>query len=721
MSSFRALSTQSLSLATVIGAVIAVILLLLPFTDSFIAHTKLYLLLAAGLLMTIFYLVRAIKRNSLDFVLAPFTTPLVIFGVAALISSLFTNNYPVENLLGTGGAYIAMVLIALFGTSLLPKNSTRPFLTALGLAGVVLFALSLLQFIGLGPAQWFNAIWNFEIPGGLIFNLAGSTLIALQVSLVGLVGIVGYYYTNRRLPNLMMAAAPILLIAVAVFGWSILPGKDTAVVLPSYAASWSVALDALRSPRSAIIGVGPESYANIYAQFKPIWTNTQEYWNINFNQAANVPLTLIATMGLFGLAAWVILALATLRTMKVVSRENLPLAWMVVSMLLLHLVLPANLVMLAILGITLAVLGAAERHRLPAVQMQTLSARVTNQPRTEAEMAATAPSTSTSTVNPFNVVAVVLLLGVLLLSYFVGRSYAAQVYMNESNKAAVNDDAVRTYELQQRAIALNPYLDIFRRRYAMTNILIAIAISNRTDATEQDRQQVSELLQQSIREARAATMLDPGDSQNWLTLAQIYEQMIGATDEAVQWAIQSYVSAIETNPTDPSLRIALGGIFLGQEEYEQAANIFNGAIEVKPDFPNSYYNFAIAMENLERYEAAQSAYQQVLVLLDPDTEDYTQVTERLEAVEAILAERGEATEAAGGQAGGAAGAVGAGADQTTNLTPSILDQNLQSQQNVVGNPGGVELNRDETPDATLPADANDLSGAPEASGEPEPL
>src|SRR5690606_30807573 len=139
--------------------------------------------------------------------------------------------------------------------------------------------------------------------------------------------------------------------------------------------------------------------------------------------------------------------------------------------------------------------------------------------------------------------AVVLLLGVLLLSYFVGRSYAAQVYMNESNKAAVNDDAVRTYELQQRAIALNPYLDIFRRRYAMTNILIAIAISNRTDATEQDRQQVSELLQQSIREARAATMLDPGDSQNWLTLAQIYEQMIGATDEAVQWAIQSYVSA----------------------------------------------------------------------------------------------------------------------------------------------------------------------------------
>ncbi len=707
MSSSRAFSIQSLSLVTIIGAVVAVILLLLPFTDSFIAHTKLYLLLAAGLLVTVLYLVRAIKRNSLDFVLSPFTTPLMVFGAAALISSLFTNSYPVENLLGMGGAYVAMVLIAIFGTSLLPRDSARPFLTTLGLVGVVLFALSLLQFVGLGPAQWFNAMWNFEIPSGLIFNLAGSTLIALQVSVVGLVGIAGYYYIHRRLPSLMMAAVPILLIAVAVFGWSILPGKDTSVVLPSYAASWSVALDALRSPRSAIIGVGPESYVNVYAQFKPLWVNTQEHWNINFNQAANVPLTLIATMGLFGLAAWVVFALAALKMIKVVSRENLPLAWMVVAMLLLHLLLPTNLVMLTILGITLAVLGAAERHRLPAVKMQTLSARITNQQQADATTA------HSNTVSPFNIIAIAFLLGALLLSYFVGQSYAAQVYMNESNKAAMKNDAVKTYELQQQAIVLNPYLDSFRRRYAMTNMLIAIAISNRADATEQDQQQISELLQQSIREARAATMLDPGDSQNWLTLAQIYEQMIGVTDEAVQWAIQSYVSAIETNPTDPSLRIALGGIFLGQEEYEQAANIFNGAIEVKPDFPNSYYNFAIAMENLERYEAAKSAYQQVLVLLDPDTEDYTQVTERLEAVEAILAERGETEEGAAG------GAAGVDADQSTSLTPSILDQNLQPQQNVVGNPGGVELNRDGTSNTTLPAD--DLTGTPEATGEPEAL
>src|SRR5690606_17790613 len=104
--------------------------------------------------------------------------------------------------------------------------------------------------------------------------------------------------------------------------------------------------------------------------------------------------------------------------------------------------------------------------------------------------------------NLFKVLVAVLLVGLVSLTYFVGRSYAAQVLMNESSKAILDNDAVSAYQQQQAAVKLNPNLDQHRRRYAATNMLIAIAISNKVDMSESDQQQVTQLIQQAIREAR---------------------------------------------------------------------------------------------------------------------------------------------------------------------------------------------------------------------------
>lgn len=213
----------------------------------------------------------------------------------------------------------------------------------------------------------------------------------------------------------------------------------------------------------------------------------------------------------------------------------------------------------------------------------------------------------------------------------------------------------------------------------MTNLLIAIALSNKVDATEQNQQQVGELLQQAIREAQAATMLDPGDTNNWITLATIYENMIGATDEAPEWAVQAYVRAIETNPMDPNLRIALGGIFLGQEQFGQAAGIFEQAINIKPDYANSYYNLANALKQLNQLEQAKAAYQQVLALIDPNTDDYTQVALELEELEELIAQTG--------------GDLEEGEESAGSQTPSILEQNLLNSGGLPSNASDLDLDQ----------------------------
>ncbi len=670
-------SFRKLSLYTLVASMAVTTLLIMPITDSFINHSKVYTFFGFSLLVAMLFLVRSLKKSSFDFVMSPLSMPLGLLGLAALLSSFLTNAYPVENLVGMGGVYLGFVVVALLGSALLPKYSAKTFVLYMGGLAATIFALSLIQLAGFGPAQWINNATGLNIPGNFIFNVTGSPLVALQFSLIAMVGMIGYSVVNRKVDKAHAILLPILLIAAGAYVFNMLPEKPASLVLPSFTASWSVALDAIRSPRSAIIGVGPESYANAYNQFKPLWVNGQSYWNINFNQAASVPLTLLTTMGFLGLIAWILLAYKLVRMLKTVNEENKPVLWMAVSMMVLQLILPSNIVMMALLGATLAVLIAAERHKLPVLQLHALSAKITNLKKAEAMPAGT--NQDKSFVSPFNIVAVVLLIGTITLTYLTGRTYAAQYYLNEANKAALQDDAVRTYQLQQRAIAMNPYLDIFRRQYSMTNLLIAIALSNKVDATEQNQQQVGELLQQAIREAQAATMLDPGDTNNWITLATIYENMIGATDEAPEWAVQAYVRAIETNPMDPNLRIALGGIFLGQEQFGQAAGIFEQAINIKPDYANSYYNLANALKQLNQLEQAKAAYQQVLALIDPNTDDYTQVALELEELEELIAQTG--------------GDLEEGEESAGSQTPSILEQNLLNSGGLPSNASDLDLDQ----------------------------
>ncbi len=224
--------------------------------------------------------------------------------------------------------------------------------------------------------------------------------------------------------------------------------------------------------------------------------------------------------------------------------------------------------------------------------------------------------------------------------------------------------------------------------------MIASALSNKTDITEAETEQIAQLLQQAVREARSATLLDQTDSQNWLALAQIYQNMVGISEDATQWAVQSYVSAIETNPTDPSIRVTLGGIFMNQKEYQQAASIFQQTIGIKSDFAPAYYNLGVVLITLEDWRNAQTAFRETLKLLPADSEDYSQVSTQLAEIDKKVAELDAADKKAADAAAAAtkqgSAATNVEAETETPLarevkTPSIIEQNLDAGTEVGGN------------------------------------
>lgn len=641
----------------VLISTLLIIIGLLPFTDFFLTQSKYFLFIVTTLLISLIYAFYSIRKGTLAIVVSPILVPLVLFGIAMLASTFFTNSYFVEPLLGFGGIFLAGILYVLFAGTLVGKFTSQKLLATLAISGSVLSVAAIAQQLGFGPANVISQFTGLALPTNLSFSLAGSTFIALQLISLIVVGLVADTVVKKKVSKVAAITLPILVIGLVLHVWAILPGKPAELILPNWAASWSVALDTVRTPRAALIGAGTDSYANVYSRFKPVWMNNTESWSIRFNQASDTPLTLLTTTGFIGLVAWIFLSFAIIKQFKKVQSKNGKVfITMLIGTLLLQLAFPPNLLIWIVQVVLMVGYVAAERKHFSVLKFQAFAMSISR----PSKQVPSGVETRTPSL-PVYLTAGALLIGVVALAYLTGRAYAASVASYEAKKALNNNDVIRSYELQQLAVRYNPYYDLFRREYALTNMLIATAIANNAEElSPAEQEQASALLQQAVREAQAATVLDNLDVQSWAALAQIYQGMIGAVEGADQWAVQAYVNAINNDPTNPTLRVSLGGIFIGQENYQQAVSIFDQAVQIKPNFPNSYYNLAFALKQLGAYQQSAAAYQTLLTLLDPASEDYQTVTAEYEEVQAMAEEQAEV------------------AEEAAPSNNSILDQNLNN-------------------------------------------
>lgn len=680
---------KKISMLSIMDTAFLSVLLIVPVTDSFIDHSKSYLLFFSSILVLLFFLIKILFQKSIKITVSPITNSLVIFGLVTLASTFFSSNYPVESLLGLGGIYISAMIIAIFGGSLLPKDATEKFINGMLITSSILVLATLLQMMGFGPAQLVNKILGTSLPTDMSFNIAGSSFIALQVVVAALVGAIATIISNKKVSKLYAFTLPVLVIGVGIFAWSLLPNKTTSLLLPPFTNSWSVMLDSMKNPKAALIGAGPSSYSNVYAALKPDWVNNSAQWSTVFSQATSFPLTVISTMGILGLFSWLYFVFKFVGLKKRSLLSSKPIYYMIASTILLQLLFPANTIMLTIQAVAIAFLIANEKHRLPLLQLQTLKFKILNKLEIGND-------TIKSSDVPLYMTVGLGFVGIAALFYLTGRAFGANVVMAQSSKELSQNDVIKAYELQQKAVAMNPYFDVFRRRYSGTNVAIAIALSNKADISDEEKTQVSSLIQQAVREARAATTLDPIESQNWLNLAQIYKNMIGVSADAHDWSVQSYITAIETNPNDPSLRIELAQMFAAQKDYQQAISIMTQAINLKPDLAGSHYNLGLILEMVaqpDAYRDARISYQRALVLLDTNSEEYVLVNKKIEELEKMMTEKGISLEPEKDQKDQAS-------ESEQNTVPSITEQNLNQPE--VGNTENQDVSIDE--DSTIQND-----------------
>lgn len=612
-----------------------------PYLVNPIYNSKLALIFLLAFITVFVFLSQSLQKKRWQFIKTPITLPLLIFAALVIISSLVSHQYPSGQFLGVGGIYLSFATIILLAPSILDReNQNKRFSMAINLVAILLSAMSILQFFGIGPASLFSKLSVWQLNNDLSFTLTGSAFVTIQLLSVVILSNV-FDQKTWKSSTFNKIVTMLAAIALGINIWAVLPGGQASFQNLSLTASASIAKDSLVLTKNAIFGYGPNSYDNAFNILKPVWINGTDVWQANFDSGFNLPLTLIVSLGVVGLLAYLVFLWKAFVTVNDSDEQNTFLKIFIIGTLIWQFFSPANLVMFPILAIALAFFISANSSKY---RKTNFGAGHSNSLEDASEL--NIDRIKLAKIKNYTLLGsnIILFVAFIFAFYVSGKSFVTYYLLYQSNVDISNNNIVKAYDDYNQAKNLSPRLDFVRRNNALIDLNIAIAMSNKTDATTADQDQVLQLVNQSITEAKAATILGPLNYQNWYTLSQIYMQLLGTTDQAQQEAFNALAKAITYNPSSPELRLAMGQLFMNGKDYTNAVTFFTQAVDRKADLPASHYYLAQALMANEQWTEAQTSLNNTLALLEKDSDNYKAVQKDLELVNAKI-EAAKSTEA----------------------------------------------------------------------------
>lgn len=629
---------DNLNFFIILGLTILLPIFFLPITSEFYDYNKQVLLILAAGITLIIWTVNLIVKKQVRIVRSPLGIPILALLAVWVASAVLRTPNKVDAFLESGQTGTIVALVILFFTSI---NSihTRKQLEAL--VSVLIGSISLLAIASL---LWTSGLMGKIIPleflKSPLWTPTGnplSTLIILLLMLPFLAIIITKDKTTTDKLKLGFTALSLFLcvIAASLLGYRLFFQDQTnrPQFLPQ-ATSWSIALESLKS--SPLLGTGPATYLSDFTRFRPIEYNLTKIWSVRFSSSSNYYLQILSTLGLLGLAAYILfisrvfrLFINSFRTNPESSLHAITIASTSAAFigLIINLIVPASIILeftvfllLIIAVITYKQLGSSLVHEA------------------NIDIVASSDGGAKSPILPW-VGLLVALLFVLPTFYLTGVAYAAEVMFQNALTAAAANQGKTTYETLNKAIAANPYKDNYYVAFSQTNVLLADSIAaSSKQLTDEQRNTASQLIQQAVNAAKNAATLNPLNVTNLENLAAIYRNLIPLAKDADLWTKASYQQAIALDPVNPNLRIALGGVLYSLKDYPNAIALFQQATQLKPDLANGFYNLSAAYRESGDYQNALTAMQTVLTLLDKNSTDYPKAQDEAAALSKKLGE-----------------------------------------------------------------------------------
>lgn len=617
--------TQALGAWLTVGALGIIPLFFLPLTQDFYDTPKWFSLVSLALVLTIVWALRTLVTRTLTVSRSPAAIGMVAMALASLLSLTFSSTNRIEAILTPYGAgtWISLALLLVFGETFLSPKSRTMLQTLLVTSASLLGIIAIYQFFGLGkaivPTLSFLADPHFT-PAGSSIGLA--TVLALVLPLALDLTHQSHRHQNDVAFSLGVVASALILGSLITTLWQLVPTLPTLLLPLSH--GWVITLEALKTAKHLLVGVGAENFLSAFTAGRPVALNNTLLWNVRFTANSSLALHLITTYGLAGIAGIAVLFRALLVPFRL-SPIGLGKLLAIAVLLFVQPQLVALILIAAIL-----LIDNGEQTNVVSFHL--------NQNHKHHHL---------WTILCW-VLGLVCIAGSGVAFYLVGRAYGAELSFYQAFKAAQRGEGKPTYELQVVAIRRNPFIARFHIGASTTSLALAQALAKPAQATPSaissaDRQIVTQLAQQAIGEAKIAVNLTPSSVLAWEQLASTYQSLTLVAQGSLQWAIATTQKTIQLDPTNPILRLRLGGIYVGAGDFDRAKEQFQAATTLKSDYANAHYNLAYVLRQKKDYLTAAKELMITDRLVNPGTEDASRVAAELDEVKRLLTEEEKRT------------------------------------------------------------------------------
>lgn len=527
--------------------------------------------------------------------------PLLLFSLSVALT-LYLNPEGRPEALGSKGAILlALPIIALYFNYQKSTATSRIITNSLQIIGALLSLHSLLSLVFLSRSAILPVYMQSQA-----FTPTGSYLTTLFLILTSL--FISVYNLKKNTHGIYYQTALIVLniIATVAIVAQMLPGNPLSPSLLPYSSSWSIALDTLKSVRSLFFGIGISNYSLLYTSVKPLSLNATELFNLLPQSATSEMLTILPTAGLLATISLIYIILKTLYLARS-SALFVPAILAAISFF----VIPSSLIQYLIIFAIYATVSA-EPYQTPVTLKHNLHL----------------------------LVALLISLSTIAYLYPTVSNYISEYHINSARAAVASGESQKAYESHLKALVISPKISNYYISFADISFRLALALSRKPDLTDDDRQNISKLIQQSIESCKKAIALRPNDSRSWVSLAKIYQNLITVSQGADSFALEAYTKAVSLDRANPELRVELGNLFAQLATLpknassssilrDRALNEITTSLQLKNDFAAAYYSLAKIYAQTNQTDKAKTAYELALKNLDTNSPEYSRVQSEL--------------------------------------------------------------------------------------------
>lgn len=565
----------------------------LPIFQNLFETSRLMLLSGSLVIISLIKIIKNLFNKGLTIKTTKTDAFVACLALVYFVSSVFISPNKIDAFLLPGiSSFIILGSILYFFINQLENIDKRNINVVLAFSAIIYSLMQILSFTGFVK----NNLITFGNP------ISSVALLSLIIPIAVFEIIKGKNNISR-----IFFAITSFIIVISAFTtiYLLIPGKPTSPNLPDIKTSWSVSVDTLK--KNPVFGAGPASFLTSYNKFRPITSNANLNWEQKYILASNTFLTVLSEVGIIGFILLGFIFALNIARLRFSNSNNdfSPYSVSILIALIIGVIYPYSASFFPILFIFFALNNKAKdlndifnNSRLPLFLIML----------------------------PF--------LGIILFgSFFAYKAFYSEYLFANTLKLISKNDAFGAYNAINKTIKSNTYVDKYHIASAEINIAIAQNLAKKENLSDDEKKTLAELIQQSIKESKAAVALDPNKASSWENMGNIYLSVSPFAKESANFAIQSYNQAIFLDPINPNLRIKLGGVYYATKDYVNAIKIFELAVLAKPDHANSRYNLAMAYKENKQFDKAKEQMNAVLKLVDPNSNDYQTAKAALDSIE----------------------------------------------------------------------------------------